>query len=83
MSQIVGLGRQPLRIAIREPRKGETKVRKRRESSKSGVRMLRTSCGSFPGNLRRKEGEERRGNGAVGVIFGRGPMGLCEGVCVS
>ena len=24
-----------------------------------------------------------RGNGAVGGIFGRGPMGLCEGVCVS
>ena len=45
--------------------------------------MLRTSCRSYPGNLRRKPGEERRGNGAVGGIFGRGPMGLCEGVCVS
>ena len=41
--------------------------------------MLRTSCRSFPGNLRRKGGEERRGTGAVGEIFGRGPMGLCKG----
>ena len=45
--------------------------------------MLRTSCRSFPGNLRRKGGEERRGNGAAGEIFGRGPMELCKGVCVS
>ena len=41
--------------------------------------MLHTSCRSFPGNLRRKGEEERRGNGAVGGIFGRGPMGLCKG----
>ena len=45
--------------------------------------MLRTSCRSFPGNLWRKGGEERRGNSAVDVMFGRGAMGLCEGVCVS
>ena len=45
--------------------------------------MLRTSCRSFPGNLRRKGGEERRGNGVVGGIFGRGPMGLCKGVSVN
>ena len=44
--------------------------------------MLHTSCRSFPGNLRRKGEEERRGNGAVGGIFGRDPMGLCKG-CAS
>ena len=40
------------------------------------------SCRSFPGSLRREGEEGRRGNGAVGGIFGRGPMGLCEG-CAS
>jgi hypothetical protein len=41
--------------------------------------MLRASCRAFPGSLGREGGEEGRGNGAVGGIFGRGPMGLCKG----
>lgn len=45
--------------------------------------MLRASCRAFPGSLRREGGEVRRGNGAVGGLSGRGPMGLCKRVCVS
>jgi len=45
--------------------------------------MLHASCRAFPGSLRRGGGEEGRGNGAVGGIFGRVPMGLCKRVGVS
>ena len=45
--------------------------------------MLRASCRAFPGSLRREGGDEGWGNGAVGGIFGRAPMGLCKRVGVS
>ena len=46
--------------------------------------MLRTSCRrAFTGSPRREGGEGRKGNGALGEIFGRGPMRLCKGASVN